>query len=128
MGGSIAAVRVAREVDRVHVVAYFEKNSNGGVFVGDDVRIKGVRVGGIDSIEPQPTRVKIAFWFDAKYKVPADAKAVILSPTLVTSRAIQLTPPATPVARRCRTTPSSPPGTAPRFQWSSTNSANSSNG
>jgi phospholipid/cholesterol/gamma-HCH transport system substrate-binding protein len=90
VGGSIAAVRVAREVDRVHVVAYFE-NSN-GVFVGDDVRIKGVRVGGIDSIEPQPTRVKIAFWFDAKYKVPADAKAVILSPTLVTSRAIQLTP------------------------------------
>ena len=39
-----------------------------------------------------PTRVKVTFWFDRKYKVPADAKAVILSPQLVTGRAIQLTP------------------------------------
>ena len=36
--------------------------------------------------------MKISFWYDARYKVPADAKAAILSPTLVTSRAIQLTP------------------------------------
>lgn len=90
VGGAIAVTRAAHQVDRVHVVAYFD-NSN-GVFVGDDVRIKGVRVGGIEAIEPQPTLVKIAFWFDAKYTVPAEAKAVILSPTLVTSRAIQLTP------------------------------------
>ena len=46
----------------------------------------------IDAIEPQPDRVKISFWFDDKYKVPADAKAAILSPSLVTARAIQLTP------------------------------------
>jgi len=90
VGGAIAVTRAAHELDRVHVVAYFD-NSN-GVFVGDDVRIKGVRVGRIEAIEPQPTQVKITFWFDAKYPVPADAKAVILSPTLVTSRAIQLTP------------------------------------
>lgn len=78
---------------RTTVTAYFE-NSN-GVFVGDDVRIRGVKVGSIDAIEPQPTRVKITFWVDEKYPVPADAKAVILSPTLVTARAIQLTPPYT---------------------------------
>ncbi len=29
--------------------------------------------------------VKITFWYDGKYKVPADAKAAILSPTLVTA-------------------------------------------
>ena len=40
-------------------------------------------------------RVKIWFWVDRKYKIPADVKAVILSPQLVTGRAIQLTP-ATP--------------------------------
>ena len=72
------------------VVAYFD-NSN-GIFAGDEVRILGVPVGKIDKIEPQPQHVKITFWFDNKYKVPADAKAVILSPSLVTSRAIQLTP------------------------------------
>ncbi|MFN6552250.1 MCE family protein [Mycolicibacterium septicum] len=77
-------------VNRTQLVAYFD-NSN-GIFVGDEVRIVGVPVGEIDSIEPEPQRVKISFWVDEQYKIPADAKAVILSPTLVTSRAIQLTP------------------------------------
>lgn len=72
------------------MVGYFD-NSN-GLFPGDDVRVLGVRVGQIDTIEPQPDTVKITFWFDREYNVPADAKAVILSPQLVTSRAIQLTP------------------------------------
>lgn len=75
---------------RTTVVAYFT-NSN-GIFVGDEVRILGVAVGRIDRIEPQPKRVKITFSYEAKYQVPAEAKAVILSPSLVTSRAIQLTP------------------------------------
>ena len=34
----------------------------------------------IERIEPETARVKITFWFDGKYAVPADAKAVILSP------------------------------------------------
>ncbi|MDA2893252.1 MCE family protein [Mycolicibacterium sp. BiH015] len=80
----------ARDMGRIHVTAYFE-NTN-GVFVGDDVRIRGVTVGEIDAIEPQPMRSKVSFWYDDQYRVPADAKAVILSPTLVTARAIQLTP------------------------------------
>jgi phospholipid/cholesterol/gamma-HCH transport system substrate-binding protein len=63
------------------------------VFSGDDVRIRGVPVGKILKIEPEPLRSKISFWFDRKYHVPANAKAVILSPQLVTGRAIQLTPP-----------------------------------
>jgi phospholipid/cholesterol/gamma-HCH transport system substrate-binding protein len=78
------------QVGRTHIVAYFA-NSN-GVFVGDDVRIRGVNVGSIEQIQPEPSRVKITFWIDDSFKVPADVKAVILSPTLVTARAIQLTP------------------------------------
>jgi phospholipid/cholesterol/gamma-HCH transport system substrate-binding protein len=81
---SIAAIR------NTTVIGYFA-NSN-GIFVGDQVRILGVAVGRIDKIEPQPRRVKITFSYDAKYSVPADAKAVILSPSLVTARVIQLTP------------------------------------
>lgn len=84
------AVRGAAQGARTMVVAYFADSS--GVFAGDDVRILGVPVGKVDTIEPQPERVKISFWFDSKYKVPADAKAAILSPQLVTGRAIQLTP------------------------------------
>lgn len=79
-----------KQANRIHVVAYFD-NSN-GLFVGDEVRILGVPVGAIDRIEPQPMRSKISFWVDGKYKVPADAKAAILAPMLVTARAIQLTP------------------------------------
>ena len=75
---------------RTHVVGYFDNANN--IFAGDAVVILGVAVGKIDKIEPQPDRVKISFWYDDKYKVPADAKAVILSPNLVTVRALQLTP------------------------------------
>jgi phospholipid/cholesterol/gamma-HCH transport system substrate-binding protein len=78
------------KLNRTHVVAYFD-NSN-GVFVGDEVVVLGVKVGQVDKIEPQPQRAKITFWFDDKFKVPANVNAVILSPKLITSRAIQLTP------------------------------------
>jgi len=91
VAGVIVAMRTAGESGRIVVVAYFD-NSN-GVFAGDDVLIRGVPVGKILTIEPQPLRSKISFWFDRKYNVPADAKAAILSPQLVTGRAIQLTPP-----------------------------------
>jgi phospholipid/cholesterol/gamma-HCH transport system substrate-binding protein len=90
VAGVIVLLRTTKTINRTNVVAYFE-NSN-GIYVGDDVRILGVPVGRITSIEPQPERVKISFWYDDKYEVPADAKAAILSPTLVTARAIQLTP------------------------------------
>ncbi|MGV0656373.1 MCE family protein [Mycolicibacterium thermoresistibile] len=75
---------------RIEVVAYFD-NSN-GIYEGDDVMILGVPVGSIDKIEPQPQRAKITFHVDTKYPVPADVNAVIIAPTLVTARAIQLTP------------------------------------
>lgn len=93
VAGIFVAMRAAGEAARTIVVAYFD-NSN-GVFSGDDVRIRGVPVGKVLKIEPEPLRSKISFWFDRKYNVPANAKAVILSPQLVTGRAIQLTPPYT---------------------------------
>jgi phospholipid/cholesterol/gamma-HCH transport system substrate-binding protein len=88
---AIVVVQASGSTHRVHVTAYF--SGTNGVFVGDDVRIRGVNVGKIESIEPEPARAKVTFWFDDRYRVPADANAVILSPTLVTARAIQLTPP-----------------------------------
>ena len=90
VAGVAVLFRTTDTINRTNVVGYFQ-NSN-GIYVGDDVRILGVNVGGIDKIEPQPNQVKISFWYDSKYKVPADANAAILSPTLVTSRALQLTP------------------------------------
>ena len=90
VAGGIAAVTISNRIDTNTVVAYFE-NSN-GVFPGDDVRVLGVRVGKVEKIEPQPQRAKVTFTFDRSVKIPADAKAAVLSPQLVTGRAIQLTP------------------------------------
>ena len=90
VAGLVVVFREGTGIGRTHLVAYF--NNSNGIFVGDEVRIVGVPVGEIDKIEVQPMQVKISFWLDDQYKIPADAKAVILSPSLVTSRAIQLTP------------------------------------
>lgn len=92
-GGVVVLLRNTDSANRTHAVAYFD-NSN-GIYPGDDIRIVGVPVGKIESIEPQPASVKVSFWYDSKYKVPADVKAAILAPTVVTSRSIQLTPPYT---------------------------------
>ena len=51
------------------------------------------RVGSIDKIEPAGDKMKVTFHYANKYKVPADASAVILNPSLVASRIIQLEPP-----------------------------------
>lgn len=90
VAAGFVAFRGIDRLSRTNIVAYFD-NTN-GLFTGDEVRILGVPVGTINTIEPQAKRVKVTFWVNDKYKIPADAKAVIVSPQLVTARAIQLTP------------------------------------
>lgn len=90
VAGIVVVVRSASQFSGHHFVAYFD-NSN-GIFPGDEVRILGVPVGEIETIEPLPDRAKISFRVDDKYRIPADVKAVIMSPQLVTARSIQLTP------------------------------------
>ena len=73
------------------VVAYFPAAN--ALYAGDKVEIMGIRVGAIDKIEPAGDKMKVTFHYRNKYKVPANASAVILNPTLVASRSIQLEPP-----------------------------------
>ena len=90
VAGVLSLVRLASGPGRTNVTAYFA-NSN-GIYEGDDVLILGVPVGKIAKIEPEPDRVKVSFWYEDQYQVPVDAKAVVMSPSLVTARSIQLTP------------------------------------
>lgn len=90
VAGAVVAVSLFKASNRAHFTAYFD-NSN-GIFPGDDVMIVGVPVGKIDTITPEPRRVKVTFWVDRQYKVPSEVKAVVMSPQLITARAIQLTP------------------------------------
>jgi virulence factor Mce-like protein len=62
------------------------------LYEGSDVRILGVGVGKVDSVVPSGTKVRVTFHYDAKYKVPANAKAAVISPSIVGDRFVQLTP------------------------------------
>jgi phospholipid/cholesterol/gamma-HCH transport system substrate-binding protein len=72
------------------IVGYF--TSAVGLYPGDQVRILGVPVGQVDTIEPRPSDVKITMSVSKDVKIPKDAKAIVLSPNLVSARFIQLTP------------------------------------
>lgn len=63
-----------------------------GLFVGSDVRILGVKVGEVSAVVPEGTSVRVEFEYDEKYKVPRDAKAAVVAPSVVSDRYVQLTP------------------------------------
>lgn len=74
----------------VTIKAWFTDTT--GVYAGDEVRIQGVPVGTIVSIEPRGGRVLVTMKIDPDKPVPGDASAVILAPSLVSSRYVQLAP------------------------------------
>ena len=62
------------------------------LYEGSAVKILGVTVGQVDEVKPAGTKVVVKFHYDSQYKVPADAKAAVISPSVVGDRFIQLTP------------------------------------
>lgn len=62
------------------------------VYEGSDVRVLGVRVGTVDTVEPAGTSVKVSMTYDDTVKVPQDVKAAIIAPSVVGDRYVQLTP------------------------------------
>jgi phospholipid/cholesterol/gamma-HCH transport system substrate-binding protein len=73
-----------------HATAYFSRLV--GLYVGDQVRAMGVPIGRVDAIVPAADSVRVEFSYDADIPVSADANALVLAPTLVTERFVQLTP------------------------------------
>jgi phospholipid/cholesterol/gamma-HCH transport system substrate-binding protein len=73
------------------VTAYFTNAS--ALFEDNDVRVLGVPVGRIDSITPEGTQVKVDMTItDPDVQLASDAKAAVVSPSLVTGRYVQLFP------------------------------------
>ncbi|WP_282779057.1 MULTISPECIES: MCE family protein [unclassified Nocardia] len=87
--GVLAYPAVSR-IGKTQITAYFPSTS--GLYAGDQVRVLGVRVGTIDSVDPGTDRVTVRMTIDRGVDLPADAKAVIVSPSLVSARFIQLAP------------------------------------
>jgi phospholipid/cholesterol/gamma-HCH transport system substrate-binding protein len=72
------------------VTAYF--TSTVGLYSGDDVRVLGVKVGRVTRIQPGRDWAEVTMRVSSSVAIPADARAVIMAPTLVTGRFIQLAP------------------------------------
>ena len=63
-----------------------------GIYPGDDVRVSGVKIGTIKSIDPEGTQAKLTLSVDRDVPIPADAKAVIVAQNLLSARYVQLAP------------------------------------
>lgn len=81
---------VYQDATKNTVVAQF--SSTTGLYAGDDVRVLGVNVGKVESIEPQGDDARVKMRVESDVKIPADAKAVIIAQSLVSARFVQLTP------------------------------------
>jgi phospholipid/cholesterol/gamma-HCH transport system substrate-binding protein len=85
-----AAVTVLGGDSTKTVVAHFPRAIS--VYEGSDVRVLGVPVGTVTRVQPTGTDVTVTMAYDATVWLPADAKAVIIAPSVVGDRYVQLTP------------------------------------
>ncbi|MFJ1709513.1 MCE family protein [Kitasatospora sp. NPDC088346] len=76
--------------DGTHLTVWFDHAV--GVYAGSDLRILGVRVGTVDGVHPQGRQVRVDLSVDHGVKVPAGASAVVVAPSVVADRYVQLTP------------------------------------
>lgn len=72
------------------VTAHFERAV--AVYPGTDLRVMGVRVGEVTEVVPDGNSVRVEMTYDAEYDLPADAKAAVVTPTLIADRYVQVFP------------------------------------
>lgn len=72
------------------VTAHFDRAV--AVYPGTDLRVMGVQVGEVTTVVPDGNSVRVEMVYDQEYKLPADAKAAVVTPTLVADRYVQVFP------------------------------------
>ena len=63
-----------------------------GIYAGNHVDVLGIPVGSVTSVKPGPDYVLVTMSVDSGVKIPSDAGAVIMAPTVVADRFVQLMP------------------------------------
>jgi len=86
--GASAAAAFGGGSGKTHVTIEFPRTV--GLYAGSSVRMLGVSVGSIDSITPAGTLVKVKATIKSGVKVPDDATATIVPPSLVADRYVQV--------------------------------------
>ncbi len=76
-----AAFVMFRDEDRKTLTAEFPRTVS--IYEGSDVRVLGIPVGQVDSVTPNGTTVTVKMSYESDIDIPADAKAVIVSPSVV---------------------------------------------
>lgn len=87
---ALGGLALWRHDDRTTITAYFSGTT--GLYVGDQVRVLGVHVGDVTAVEPEGGRVRVELAVESDRPIPADAKAAIVAPSLVSGRFVQLAP------------------------------------
>lgn len=87
LGGSAL---LATGTSRKTVTAEFDRTV--GLFVGSDVRVMGMRVGKVTEITPYGTGVRVEMSYGSEFQLPADVRAVLIAPSVISDRFVQLTP------------------------------------
>ena len=72
------------------VTAHFDRAV--AVYPGTDLRVMGVQIGEVTAVVPDGNSVRVEMTYDQEYKLPADAKAAVVTPTLVADRYVQVFP------------------------------------
>lgn len=69
-----------------------ELSSSVGLYAGSDVRVLGVKVGEVTDVQPNGRTVRVRFSVPADLRIGASARALVVAPTLVSDRHLELTP------------------------------------
>ena len=80
----------ATRMGRTTITATFP--SAVGISAGTDVRILGVTVGSVDEVTPMGDTVEVRLHVRRGVEIPADAKAVQVTPSVIPDRTIQIVP------------------------------------
>ncbi|WP_341923967.1 MCE family protein [Nocardioides psychrotolerans] len=86
----VAALTLMGGEERKTLTAHFPRAIS--IYEGSEVRVLGVPVGTVETVTPSGTDVVVTLSYDADVKIPSDAQAVIIAPSIVGDRYIQLTP------------------------------------
>ncbi len=76
--------------DTIEITAHFTDSV--GLFVGNDVDVLGVPVGEVTKVIPEGRSVAVRMRIPADLQIPASASALIIPPTVITDRYVELTP------------------------------------
>jgi phospholipid/cholesterol/gamma-HCH transport system substrate-binding protein len=82
-------VRRSTSSDR-RLVAHFSRAV--GIHAGSDVRVLGVKIGTVQSVKPEGRTVRVELRYPPETNLPADVQAVIVPPSVVSDRYVQLAP------------------------------------